>query len=262
MKYFDVHCHPQFPIYDADRDAVLKRMHDVDMGGLIVGTERESSKAAVALADGITTFASVGVHPNHEADEWYEESNYLPLAEDPKVVAIGECGLDYFRPEALTDEVKEKQKALFTDHVRLAAKVGKPLMIHARPSKGSDDSYEDALTILNEFPQVRANFHFFVGSAGIARRIAELGHTCSFTAVLTFTKDYDDVIRTLPLRSILSETDAPYVAPLTNRGRRNEPTAVIEVIKAIARIRGEEEETVRAALLENASRVFSLPVAP
>lgn len=257
MKYFDAHCHVQFPIYDEDREPVLARMTEAGVGGLLVGTNKASSEAAIALADGETLFAAIGLHPNHVADEWLEPADYERMARDPKVVAIGECGLDYFRPED-AESAKEEQKRVFIDHVKIAAEAGKPLMIHARPSKGTDDAYEDALTLLAEFPEVRANFHFFVGSPVMAKRIAGAGHTCSFTAVLTFTADYDEVIRTLPLESILSETDAPYVAPAPNRGKRNEPTAVIDVVKAIARIRGEDEEVVREALLSNAKRAFKL----
>lgn len=258
MKYFDAHCHIQFDQYDADREALIASMHDAEVGGIIVGTQKESSEKAVALADGKNFFAAVGVHPNHEQDEWYEEANYLPLAQNSKVVAIGECGLDYFRPEVVDEETKKKQKALFADHITLAAKVGKPLMIHARPSKGSMDAYEDALTMLEEHGGVKANFHFFVGDVATAQRIVALGCTMSYTAVLTFTKDYDEVVRSVPLEHLISETDAPYVAPAPNRGKRNDPLAVREVVKAIARIRGEDEERVRQTLLTNAQRVFSL----
>lgn len=260
MKYFDAHCHVQFPLYDEDREAVLTRMREREVGGLIVGTDAISSKAAVELADGVTTFAAVGLHPNHVTDEWFDTAEYERMAQDPRVVAIGECGLDFFRPED-AEAAKTEQKRVFQDHIKVAQAVGKPLMVHARPSKGTDDAYEEALTLLEQTPSVRANFHFFVGSPQMARRIAEAGHTCSFTAVLTFSGDYDEVIRTLPLESILSETDAPYVAPAPNRGKRNEPTAVIEVVKAIARIRGEDEVVVRDTLLANAGRVFALPKA-
>lgn len=260
MRYFDAHCHVQFPQYDEDRDHVLARMHDQEVGGLLVGTNRAMSEAALALADGNTLFASIGLHPNHVKDEWMEIADYERMARDPKVVAIGECGLDYFRPED-AEAAKVEQKRVFLDHVRIAEAVGKPLMVHARPSKGTNDSYEDALAMLAEHPGVRANFHFFVGSPEMGKRIVALGHTCSFTAVLTFTHDYDELIRKLPLESIITETDAPYAAPLGNRGKRNEPGAVIEVVKAIARIRGEDEEAVRQAVLDNAAQVFGIPVA-
>lgn len=260
MRYFDAHCHVQFPAYDEDRDAVLARMREAGVGGLIVGTDKARSAAAVALSDGVALFAAVGLHPNHVAQEWFEPAEYERMAKDPKVKAIGECGLDFFRPED-AEQAKPEQLRVFDDHLKVARAAGKPLMVHARPSKGTDDAYEEALSMLSAYPGVRANFHFFVGSPGMARRIAEAGHSCSFTAVITFSRDYDEVLRALPLAAILSETDAPYVAPAPNRGKRNEPTAVVEVAKAIARIRGEDEEAVREALLTNARRVFGLPAA-
>jgi TatD DNase family protein len=257
MKYFDAHCHVQFPQYDEDQGEVLARMAQAEVGGILVGTNRASSEAGLELSDGKTLFASVGLHPNHATDEEFDEGVMSALAEDPRVVAIGECGLDFFRPEDV-EASKEKQKEVFRAHIRIAKETGKPLMVHARPSKGTDDAYEEAFTMLSEYPGVRANFHFFVGSPSMGKRIAELGHTCSFTAVLTFTSDYDELIRTLPLESILTETDAPYASPAGNRGKRNEPTAVIEVVKAIASIRGEDEEVVRKQILSNGAKVFGV----
>jgi len=261
MKYFDAHCHPQFSMYDADRSEVFARMQEQGVGGLIVGTELASSKGAIALADGEGLFASVGLHPNHAGTEVFDEQIFRELAGNPLVVAIGECGLDYFRPEDV-GAVKTKQKEVFTAHIRIAGELRKPLMIHARPSKGTVDAYEDALDLLEEakhtYPDLQANFHFFVGDVPTASRIVRDGFTCSFTAVLTFTHDYDDVIRSLPLEHILSETDAPYVAPVSKRGQRNEPTAVIDVVATVARIRAEEEGVVREAILANAKRFFGI----
>lgn len=263
MKYFDAHCHVQFSMYDEDRDAVLMAMENAEVGGLVVGCDIGSSKAALELVQNKPNlYASVGLHPNHEADEWYEADNYRPLAADSKVVAIGECGLDYFRPEHLDAEHIQKQKNLFQDHIDLAIEFDKPLIIHARPTKGSMDAYEDALEMVEaakqNHPSLRGDFHFFVGNAQIAERIVALDFTISYTAVLTFTNDYDDVVRSIPLTHLLSETDSPYAAPKHKRGQRNDPLAVQDVVSAIARIRGEEEEVVRETLLKNAQALFGL----
>ena len=135
-------------------------------------------------------------------------------------------------------------------------------MIHARPSKGTMDAYEDALELLEtakrESPNLRGNFHFFVGNTDTARRILELNFTMSFTAVLTFTHDYDEVVRFIPQTHLLTETDAPYVAPASRRGQRNDPLSVIEVLSALAQIRGEDEEKLRQATLHNTQRLFQL----
>jgi TatD DNase family protein len=263
MKYFDAHCHVQFPMYDLDRDAVIERMREEGVHGLVVGTDLESSRKAIALAEKHDhLFASVGLHPNHENDELFEAKNYIDLAKHPRVLAIGECGLDYYRPEHLDAERIQRQKNLFQDHIDLAVDSGKPLIIHARPTKGTMDAYEDALALVEiakkEHPNLRGDFHFFVGDATIARRIIELDFTISYTAVLTFARDYDEVVRSVPLTHLISETDAPYVAPKGRRGERNDPLAVIDVAKAIAEIRGEDEEVVREALVQNAQRLFGI----
>lgn len=263
MKYFDAHCHIQFDAYDADRDALLSSMREAEVGGLIVGTDSEHSKKAVLLSDGKTFFASVGLHPNDKPHEGYNDTVYRELARDAKVVAIGECGLDYFRPENPELE-KTRQKDAFAKQIILAAEMDKPLMIHARPSKGTMDAYNDAYEMLKDAKRkhgerIRGNMHFYVGDLETTKKYLELGFTFSFTAVLTFTRDYDEVVRFIPLENILSETDAPYVAPAPNRGKRNDPLAVREVVSAIAEIRREEEGMVRETIVKNARRVFKLP---
>jgi TatD DNase family protein len=150
---------------------------------------------------------------------------------------------------------------VFERHIEIAVQTAKPLMIHARPTKGIQDAYQDALSVLSSKKKeygdsLRANFHFFVGGIDEARAALELDFSMSYTAVLTFTHDYDEVIRYLPLSNILTETDSPYIAPAPNRGSRNEPTAVRDVVKRIAAIRGADEEIVRQTLLENAQKRF------
>lgn len=263
MKYFDSHCHVQFDAYDADRAQVFAAMRDAEVGGMLVGTDSTTSRLAVEYADGKTLFASVGLHPNDKPQEGYDDAYYDALAKDPKVVAIGECGLDFFRPENPEAE-KARQKDVFARHIELAASLDKPLMIHARPSKGSMDAYLEAYEMLKEAKakhadRLRGNMHFYVGDIETTKLFLDLGFTFSYTAVLTFTHDYDDVVRFIPLENLLSETDAPYVAPAPNRGKRNDPLAVRSVVSAIASIRGEDEEAVRQALLGNAKRAFRLP---
>jgi TatD DNase family protein len=262
MKYFDAHCHIQFDGYEEDRDAVIAKMQDEAVGGLVVGVNYESSKNAIALAKQHEhLYASVGLHPNDAGIELFEKDAFEQLTDNVNVVAIGECGLDYFRPGD-PEAAKLTQREVFQRHIDLATKTGKPLMIHARPKKGSQDAYEDALDMLErtklDHPSLRGNFHFFVGNATTAKRITDLNFTISYTAVLTFARDYDEVVRSIPLHHLLSETDSPYVAPLSRRGDRNDPLATKDVVAAIASIRGEEEEVVRAALVENAKDLFKI----
>lgn len=262
-KYVDAHCHIQFEQFTEDDIELIGRMKDGGVAGIVVGVDYESSQKAVALAEKYEhLYASIGLHPNRENDERYEITKYRELSQSPKVVAIGECGLDYYRPAEMNNEVKQKQKIILNDQIALAVELDKPLIIHARPSKNTMDAYKDLIQILKEsktkHQNLRGDVHFFVGGIREARALVSLGFTLSFTAVITFARDYDAVIKTVPLSSILSETDAPYVAPASRRGQRNDPLAVIDVVAKIAEIRGEPLETVREALFANAKRMFAI----
>lgn len=275
MKYFDAHTHVNFIAFKDDMDAAIKRASDAGVGMNTVGTQFDTSKEAVAIAEKYdNVWATVGLHPIHTGKSYHDEkelgeggkaftsrgeefdaAQYEELARSPKVIAIGECGLDYFRLEA---DTKQKQEEAFVQQIELANKVQKPLMLHIRASKGTDDAYEDALELLKTHAKVAGNSHFFAGSWNIAQKYLEAGITLSFTGVITFTHDYDEIIKNAPLDMLLSETDAPYVAPVPYRGKRNEPVYVIEVAKQIARIRGEDEEKVCEQLVANARRIFGI----
>ncbi|MDR3548087.1 MAG: TatD family hydrolase [Candidatus Pacebacteria bacterium] len=266
MKYFDAHCHIQFSAYDEDRASVLARMRDAEVGGLIVGVDKATSEAAVELVESEAAeghgdlIAAIGLHPN-DTEEPFDAAAFDEMARGPKVRAIGECGLDYYRPDE-PETVKLKQREVFEHQIELAVKYDKPLMIHSRPSKGSQDAYHDTIDLLTSKKReygdrLKGDMHFFVGGVEEARAFANLDFTMSYTAVITFARDYDEVIRFLPLENLLTETDSPYVAPAPNRGKRNEPTAVRNVVRAMAQIRGEDEEKVRMAVLQNAAQIFS-----
>ena len=213
-------------------------------------TDVDSSQEAVELAEKYPEiYASIGVHPVDKKDEYFDISKYEELVKHPKVVAIGECGMDFFH--AKKDEDFERQKKLFMDQIEFAAKHNKPLMIHGR---SAEKEIVEFLEPLKEKygDKLRGNVHFFAGSWEVAQRFFAIDFTISFTGVITFTHDYDEVIKKAPLNKILSETDAPYVAPVPYRGKRNEPSYVSEVVKKIAEIRGEDPELVRETLVNNA----------
>lgn len=260
-RYVDAHCHLQFEQYAQDREYIIARMRDEGIAAIVVGTDIETSEKAVALAEKHEhLFASVGMHPSYAGGEHADLASYRALAQSPKVVAIGECGLDYFREESA--ETKRAQSEALRAHITLAAELDKPLIIHVRASKGTMDAYHDLIALLQEakaeHPKLRGDIHFFAGGVREAEALIGLGFAISFTAVITFARDYDEAIRAASLASILAETDSPYVAPASRRGTRNDPLAVIEVAAKIAAIRGEDPELVRAALLANARRLFSL----
>lgn len=263
LKYFDAHCHIQFPMFDEDREELASRMEAEAFGGIVVGVDARSSEQALTLAQTHAhLWAAAGLHPNYTQEQEFDSEAFRLLAKHPKVVAIGECGLDNFRPEH-PDAVRARQIEVFEAHVKLAIEVNKPLMIHARPTKGTQDAYQDLIEILRSYKKehgdrLRGDIHFFVGGIEEARALIELDFTLSYTAVLTFTEDYDDVVRFIPLTHLLSETDSPYVAPTSRRGQRNDPFSVRDVVAAMARIRGEDEEMVREAVLANTRRVFGI----
>lgn len=269
MKYFDAHTHVNFVAFNEDRGAAISRSGDAGVGMNIVGTQLDTSKAAVELAEANgEVYATIGLHPIHTGKSYHDEKElgeggkaftsrgenfdaaaYEKLAASKKVIAIGECGLDYFRLEA---DTKKRQEEVFIQQIELANKLNKPLMLHIR------NAYDDALSILKAHSKVKGDVHFFAGDWETAKEFLDFGFTLSFTGVLTFTHDYDEIVKNAPLDMLLSETDAPYVAPVPYRGKRNEPAYVVEVVKAIAHIRGLSTETVASQLMENAGRVFDI----
>ncbi len=265
FNYFDIHSHLNLkPLYES-RAGVLARMKEQGVGTITVGVDYGTSKIAIDLAEENPDllWATVGLHPNDNVDEIFEYEKYLELAKHPKVVAIGECGLDYFRDQS--EETKIQQKEIFKKQIELAIEVGKPLMIHARPSKGSMDAYKDVLNILESYCNLQpatfnllCNFHFFVGDLSIANRIAINGWTMSYDGPITFSTDYDEVIRSTPIENIMAETDAPYAAPVPYRGKTCESWMVTEVIKKIAELKGMTEEECKQAMLSNVKRVFGI----
>jgi TatD DNase family protein len=257
FDYIDIHSHLNLSPLTESQEHMLEHMRENNVAAITVGVDLATSRHAVNLAEALELWATVGCHPTDNVTEVFEYEAYKTLAEHPDVVAIGECGLDYYRSQDL--EMKQKQEVLFREHVRLAQEVGKPLMIHARPSKGSMDAYEDVLNILEKIPDApKANFHFFVGNTEIAKRILALGGTMSFDGPITFTSEYDEVIKFIPLESMHAETDAPFAAPAPYRGKTCEPWMVVEVVKKIAAVKGLPLEDVKVQLRKNAQEFFKL----
>lgn len=259
FAHIDAHAHTQFPAYDADRDAVVARARDAGIAIVNAGADRASSEAAVRVAHeyGEGVYACVGLHPTEkDAESVFDYEAFTRLARDVKVVAIGECGLEYFRMEGDVVQKKQQQQALFLQHVRLAHEVGKPLIIHCRDAMGDLIALlQEHRAMLNAIPGV---IHFFTGTPDEADRLVELGFSFTFGGVITFSRDYDAAITRIPLDRILSETDAPYVAPTPHRGKRNEPLFVREVEKRLAELRGISADAMAAQIMHNAERVFGI----
>jgi len=259
-EYFDTHSHLHFKQFDEDRDAVLARMREKNVWTIAVGTSLETSKQAFVLASseqGVVRGATIGIHPT--TIEKFDTNAFQELLGE-EVVAVGECGLDYFRGSR--EELYPKQKENFKAQIEFAVQNDLPLMLHIRPTNKTEDAHEDAIEILKIFKKkygekVRGNTHFFTGSAEIAKQYLDIGFTIAFPGVITFAKETEEAVRNVPLEMILSETDAPYAAPEPHRGKRNEPVFVIDTVKKIAEIKGEDLEKVKKTLVDNAVRVFA-----
>src|ERR1035437_134066 len=277
-KYIDIHSHINFKAFDEDRDAVIQRALDNDTWIINVGTQIDTSRKAVEIANQYEegVYAIIGLHPIHTGASFHDEKElgeggaeftsrgevfdkdaYRKLLENPKVVAIGECGLDYYR---CTPESIEKQKKAFIEQIELANEFNKPLMLHIRNNDEdkSRNAYADALELLKQYSKVKGVSHFFAGILEDAENFIEFGFYISFSGAITYPPrksgigcDYEEVIKNIPLEMIMTDTDSPYVAPVPYRGKRNEPFYVKEIVKKIAEIKGLSEPEVAQAIVAN-----------
>lgn len=294
FRFIDTHCHVHFQAYKDDMDAVVARALDAGVGMITVGTQSTTSKNGIALAEkheGV--WATVGLHPNHlHAQEFLDENElpndnqfsnensfsfenplskiktraerfdpayYRELVAHPKVVAIGEFGLDYYRvpPNVDVAHMRRDQADAVRAQLRFATEVNKPVVIHCR------DAHADQAALLQEEIdrgglQRRGVIHCFTGTAEEAARYRELGFLVSITGIVTFGKNVQEAVRNIPLEQIMLETDAPYLTPAPYRGKRNEPAYVAHVAAKIAELKGVSVDDVARVTTENAMRVFGL----
>jgi TatD DNase family protein len=301
IKYIDIHSHLDFESYGDDRKNVINRMRENGVLTITIGTGLASSKEAVKIAEeNENVWACIGAHPDDNSGEIFDEKEYEKLVKNPRVVAIGECGLDYFRLEEkfFKGETLNLQKGLslgkfflaeqsrqkveFEKHILFAIKHKKPLMLHIRDAQKENkglslrrseatgkgetlvfvtSAYDDAYEILKKYKgQTFGNLHFFTSNLKTAQKFIALGFTISFPGIITYVKDLDTVIKSVPLDKIHAETDSPFATPVPHRGERNEPPYVIEVYKKIAEIRGEDFEKVRSQILENSRKLFRIDI--
>lgn len=256
---FDSHCHPQFPHYDHDRNDVIRRAIEQGVSMICVGTDLEMSKKAIELSkEHKNIWAAVGAHPNDIKNLVMDD--FVHLMNEDKIVAVGEVGLDYYRT---TDEPKQKkQKEVFEQFINLAYQFQKPIILHCRDaaagSKGH--SHKDAIEILRSAKNILYGgvAHSFTGTLEEAREYLNLGFYLGFNGIITFARQYDEVVVHTPLNKILLETDAPYLTPEPHRGKRNEPAYVLEVAKKVAELKGVPVETVIEATTQNTLNLFKV----
>ncbi len=276
----DTHCHLHFPPYEADLEQVLGRLREKNIVGVTIGTSLHNSERAIAFAEAHEgVWATVGLHPEHLSSSFHDEQEgevqehsldvdrlRVLAASSPKVVGIGEAGLDYYRIDEGIDAVaaKARQEEAFLQHLMVAHELDLPLIIHCR----------DALTRLAELLRaekeagrpVRAIVHSFTGTWEEAEPLLDLGCYIAVNGISTFPlrktqspeQAIDRTIERIPLNRLLVETDAPYLAPMPYRGKRNEPAYVEEVAKHVALVRKESLEVIAKQTTENALEVFRL----
>ena len=262
--FYDTHAHLDYPDFEADLPQVLARAEAAGIGKIIsIGTDLASSGRAVALAEQFPqVFAAVGWHPSHATEAPGDIRPALrDLARHPKVVALGETGLDYHRlpskePGATAaddDRYKTKQAALFRQHLEVAAELELNCVIHQR------DSLEDTLAQLQPFAdRLRGVFHCFANDAATMRRIVAMGSLVSFTGILTFKNGQNirDALGATPLDQFMLETDCPFLAPMPYRGKRCEPAYVKEISEVAAQVKGCSLDDLSTATCATAERFF------
>ena len=280
----DTHSHLDFPDFDADRPEIIQRALDAGVTRLIsIGTTLESSRAALALADAYPqVYATVGIHPSEAKKESNSAIEELAqLARNPKVVAIGECGLDYHRlpsqsstpfassasvtgtihpgsEELLLADADEKncQAIFFQQQLDLAAQLRLNVVIHQR------DSWEDTITTLKPYTgRLQAVFHCFSGSLSQAQQLIDMGHSVSFTGIVTFknAKELHSCVQKIPAGSFFLETDCPYLSPEPHRGKRCEPAYTRLVAEKVASLRGQSLKEIARETTLAAEKFFRLP---
>ncbi|MFA6485238.1 MAG: TatD family hydrolase [Parcubacteria group bacterium] len=267
LKLVDTHAHVNFSAFKDDADEILKKCSDENVGVINIGSQFSTSKRAVEMAEKYETgvWAVIGLHPSHLVEYDYEEEGikfksvvekfdaqkYRELAKSKKVVAIGECGLDYHYGE----ENKEIQMETFREEIKLAVELDLPLVVHCR------NAYKDVLEILTEEKKkygekLRGVMHSYLGRLSYAHEFNKLGFLIAFNGVITYARDYDKVIREINLENILVETDCPWLTPVPHRGERNEPIYVKFVAQKIAEIKNIDVSEAENVTTQNAKKLF------
>jgi TatD DNase family protein len=248
----DTHCHLNHPEFASDRAQVWNRAQEAGIRyAIVVGYDLASSEWAIQLSTQLAgCFASIGIHP-HDATQCTPETlrRLQQLASQPDVVAIGEIGLDYYRNLC----PRQAQQRAFRLQLQLAVQLQLPVIIHCR------DAYDDLLTILSEYP-VRGVLHCFSGELHHAQRAVEMGWFLGIGGVVTFKNAHTlrEVVQQTPLENLLLETDAPYLAPMPHRGKRNEPAYIPVIAQTVAALKGVSLAELSTATTGNAFRLFAL----
>lgn len=247
----DSHCHIYFPELKNQLSEVLAKMKAAGVrSALVVSVGKSSFAQLLPIVDAhMGLFASVGTHPQEEKSEGFSLTDLMKATNDPKVIALGETGLDYHYPEGIP---KPLQKERFALHIKVAEKTGLPLIIHTR------DADQECLDCMEPY-NLRAVIHCFTEDRAFAKRALDLGYYLSFSGIVTFKSAYEiqEVVRYAPEERILIETDSPFLAPVPKRGKINEPAFVTYTAQFIAQLRGESLEKVHNYTTRNFYALFN-----
>ena len=252
--YFDTHAHLDDKAFDYDREELMESLLDAGVELVLnPGCEEASSRRAAALAAQYAfVWFAAGIHPE-ELSDYTDESleRTLSLTEDPKCAAIGEIGLDYY----WDDTQKERQKELFHRQLSFARERGLPVIVHDREAHG------DCLSIVRQYPGLRGVFHCFSGSAETASELLRLGWYLGFDGPVTYknTRKLPEVLAVCPPERILLETDSPYLAPVPNRGKRNDPRNLAYICAKVAEFKHMDPEELASITLQNGKTLFNIP---
>lgn len=252
----DTHCHLDYDRLSEDLDEVVGRAEHAGVERMIsIGCDLKTSRAAVELTGRFeSVYATVGLHPCYV--ESFEEGVFEEfegiIESNEKIVAVGECGLDFYKGD-VSDEGRKLQREVFEAQIDLARRMNLPLVIHNRQAD------EDCFEILNEAEAERVVFHCYGSDLDFARKIWDKGWITSFTGIVTYpnARDLQEVAKEVPMDLFMVETDAPFLAPQSKRGQRNEPAYVAEVIKKISELKELSMEEVVRVSTENAKRFFA-----
>lgn len=279
IKLIDTHTHINLRAFKDDANEAIRRALDSGVAIINVGTQIDTSRQAVSILEQFpeNVYATIGLHPTHTYGHDYEDEEevkfktreesfdyemYKQLGAHERVVGIGECGLDYYRmPEGRdAEEIKNLQRVAFIQQINLAKELDKVLCIHCRPSEGTSDAYEDLLEIIKSENVTRFEVHCFTGDLETAKKFIELGGLIGLNGIITFDKTgrSEEVVKGIPIEAIILETDAPYLSPKSMRGKRNEPSYLLEVAEKIAEWNNLSVHEVCETTTANAKKLFRI----
>ena len=255
IKIFDTHCHYDDEVFDGDRDELLIRQVDFGVDKILnCAVDIESCEKIVSMVEKYNfIYGACGIHPSYS--KYYYKTDYIDNlyrfhSENKKILAVGEIGLDYF----YKDLDVSVQKEVFMEQLKLARDIDKPVVIHCR------DAHQDTLNIVKKFMPLRGVIHCFSGSLDIAKEWVKLGFYLGISGIVTFKNAVKilDVVREIPIKHLITETDCPYLSPVPHRGKRNESINIEHIIRKIAEVKNEDFYEIADTLYRNAVEFLNL----